>query len=132
MDKNIRKRLLKQFVDNSPEDLAKIKAEAEAALTADANRQDARDIIAVMTELLTNPPEQGQSSREDLVAENTKLKARIAELEAAQSQAAEDEEIIRLKMARGLNREQAVQVIARQREFDAKKAAGAKKGAAEK
>ena len=59
-----------------------------------------------------------------LLAENKALTARITELEAAAKQHATDEEIIREKMGRGLSREQALQVITRQREFDvAKKAA---------
>jgi hypothetical protein len=57
----------------------------------------------------------------DLAAENALLRARIAELEARAKQNAADEEVIAAKMARGLSREQAQWVIARQRAFDATK-----------
>ena len=63
----------------------------------------------------------------DLAAENAALKARVAELEAAAQQASADEVQIAAKMSRGLSRDQAIQVIARQRQFDAEKQAAADK-----
>jgi hypothetical protein len=57
----------------------------------------------------------------DLAAENATLKARLAEFEAAKKQADADEVLIIDKMAKGLRREQAIAVIKRQREFDARK-----------
>jgi hypothetical protein len=63
----------------------------------------------------------------DLAAENATLKAKIAEFEAARKQADADEILIVDKMAKGLRREQAIAVIKRQREFDARKKQGAKK-----
>ena len=62
----------------------------------------------------------------DLAAENATLKARIAELEAQAKQNVADEKIIAEKMRHGLSREQALQVISRQRAYDTKKAAEAK------
>ena len=56
-----------------------------------------------------------------LAEENAALKARVAELEAAKKQAEADEIIIGEKMSKGLRREQAMAVIKRQRDFDAKK-----------
>jgi hypothetical protein len=56
----------------------------------------------------------------DLAAENAALKAKIAEFDAARKQADADEIVIAGKMAKGLRREQAVAVIRRQREFDAR------------
>jgi hypothetical protein len=56
----------------------------------------------------------------DLAAENAALKAKIAEFDAARKQADADEIVIAGKMAKGLRREQAVAVIKRQREFDAR------------
>jgi hypothetical protein len=61
-------------------------------------------------------------SAADLAAENATLKARLAEFEAAKKQADADEILIAEKMTKGLRREQAVAVIKRQREFDARKA----------
>jgi hypothetical protein len=54
-------------------------------------------------------------------AENTALKARLAELESAKTRTDADEVLIAKKMAKGLRREQAAAVIKRQREFDARK-----------
>jgi hypothetical protein len=74
--------------------------------------------------------EQTQTPVEQLLAENAALKAQIAELEAkcveCQKQRTADDEIILAKMSRGLSREQALQVIARQREYDAAKKASVK------
>ncbi|MGA2749121.1 MAG: hypothetical protein ABSG59_10120 [Verrucomicrobiota bacterium] len=62
----------------------------------------------------------------ELAAENAVLKARLAELEAAKKQNDADEEAIAAKMARGLRREQAIAVIQRQREYDARTASNRK------
>ena len=59
----------------------------------------------------------------DLAAENAVLKARLAELEAAKKQTDADEQAIAAKMAKGLRREQAIAVIQRQREYEARRAA---------
>jgi regulator of protease activity HflC (stomatin/prohibitin superfamily) len=57
----------------------------------------------------------------DLAAENTALKAKLAEIEAAKKQADADEVVIAKMMAKGLRREQAAAVLQRQREYDAQK-----------
>ena len=56
-----------------------------------------------------------------LAAENTALKAKIAEFTAAKQQADADEILIAEKMSKGLRREQAAAVLKRQREFDARR-----------
>jgi hypothetical protein len=56
----------------------------------------------------------------ELAAENAALKAKIAEYQAVKRQADADEIVIAAKMAKGLRREQAVAVIGRQREYDAR------------
>ena len=58
-----------------------------------------------------------------LQAENAALKEQIAGFEAANKQRAADERVIAEKMSHGLTRDQAIAVIKRQREFDAKKKA---------
>jgi len=55
----------------------------------------------------------------DLAAENATLKAKVAELELAKVQSAEEEKVIAAKIAKGLSRAQAIAVIRRQREYDA-------------
>jgi hypothetical protein len=63
----------------------------------------------------------------DLAAENAELKARIAVFEAAKKQTDADEVLIAQKMSKGLRREQAIAVLQRQREYDARKKATNKK-----
>lgn len=62
----------------------------------------------------------------DVVDAVKKLHGELAALKEADKQRAADEKIIAEKMLRGLSRQQAIQVIQRQREFDAKKAEAAK------
>ena len=62
----------------------------------------------------------------DLAAETAALKAKIAEFQAVKTQADADEIIIVEKMATGLRREQAANVLKRQREFDARQKEKAK------
>jgi hypothetical protein len=54
-------------------------------------------------------------------AENTALKARIADMESVKSQNDADETVIVAKMGKGLRREQARAVILRQREYEKRK-----------
>jgi len=56
---------------------------------------------------------------QELEAENVELRRRLEERAAADRQREADEVVIAEKMERGLSREQAIHVIARQREFDA-------------
>jgi hypothetical protein len=69
-----------------------------------------------------NPQAEDPNPPQNLEAENTALRRRIAEFEEAKRQHAADEERIAEKMKRGCTREQAIVVIQRQREFDAAKA----------
>jgi len=66
-------------------------------------------------------------SGDDLAAENAALKARIAEMESAQTRLDADEVLIAGKMTKGLRREQARAVINRQREYDARRKAESRK-----
>jgi hypothetical protein len=66
------------------------------------------------------------SSLASVQAENAALKARIADMESAKTRTAADEVLIAAKMSKGLRREQASAVIARQRDYDARKKTGSK------
>ena len=71
----------------------------------------------------SQPPETPAQTIARLTAENTRLNTLIAGFEADKAQRAVDELAIAQKTALGLTREQAIQVIKRQKEYDA---AGAK------
>ncbi len=59
----------------------------------------------------------------DLAAENNSLRQRVADLEAGQKRAKEDEKAIREKMAAGLPREQAEAAVRHQAAYDKQLAA---------
>jgi len=74
-----------------------------------------------------------------LAGENSRLNAQVKSLadelealKAADAQRAADEKLITEKMARGLSRAQAIEVIKRQRTFDAERARAAKEAKAKK
>jgi hypothetical protein len=66
----------------------------------------------------TLPKETSQQTIQRLTAHNAELEAQLKEHETAEAQRAADEKIIVEKMAHGLSRQQAINVIHRQREFD--------------
>lgn len=66
----------------------------------------------------TPPKETLTQANQRLTAENADLRARLAKFETAEAQRAADEKIITEKMAHGLSRQQAINVIRRQREFN--------------
>ncbi|HLX70780.1 MAG TPA: hypothetical protein VKV04_14220 [Verrucomicrobiae bacterium] len=67
----------------------------------------------------TPPKETQQQMNQRLIARNAELEGRIDKYETAEAQRAADEKIIVEKMAHGLSRQQAINVIHRQRDFDA-------------
>jgi Spy/CpxP family protein refolding chaperone len=68
-----------------------------------------------------------QQTIDRLTAELAKANKKIEAFTAAQTQASADEVIIREKMAHGLTREQAIEVIKNQRRHDEAEAAATKK-----
>ena len=70
---------------------------------------------------------EGKKKPQDLAAENEKLRARLAELEASQvAESDEFAELVRLKVKAGLREDQAREVVKAQLENDARLAAKAK------
>lgn len=67
----------------------------------------------------TSPKETQAQTIQRLTAENADLRGRLEKYETAEAQRAADEKIITEKMAHGLSRQQAINVIRRQRDFDA-------------
>lgn len=67
----------------------------------------------------TQPKETEQQTIRRLTAHNAELQGQVDEYKIGEAQRAADEKIIVEKMAHGLSRQQAMNVIHRQREFDA-------------
>jgi hypothetical protein len=67
----------------------------------------------------TPPKETQEQTIERVTAENAELKGQLKKYQTTEAQRAADEKIIVEKMTHGLSRQQAINVIRRQREFDA-------------